>query len=155
MAAGDTATIGQLPLANTPAGANDYFEIEQGGKSKRFPYSAIGGGTWLTPTLENFWVDYGVAGYSAAQYQKAGERVRMRGAVKDGTEPPAGDSVLLTTLPAGYRPPYNKSFLADCRTPAGDVFVASLEVKTDGRVVLYSAANGYLALDQIEFEVTS
>lgn len=146
-------TIGSLPLANTPLGPNDQLEIEQNGQGRRVSYSEIGGGSWLAPVLENGWVDYGVSGYADAAYQRAGQRVRMRGAVKDGSVPAPGDGVVITILPAGYRPPFNKSFLMDCRTTNGDVILASSEVKTDGRLVLYSGANGYLALDQIEFEV--
>lgn len=152
MADTPTATIGQLPLANTPLGANDFFEVEQDGQSRRAPYSAFGGSTWLGPNLDNGWVNYGVTGYAVAAFAKAGERIRLRGAVKDGLLPAPGGSVVLTTLPAGYRPPFNKSFLCDSRTPAGDLIVASLEVKTDGRVVIYSGGNGYLSLDQIEYE---
>jgi hypothetical protein len=62
------------------------------------PNNGVIDGTWIAPTLTNSWVDYG-APWTTAGYRRDGNRVTLKGLIKNGT---VGSSVF--TLPVGYRP---------------------------------------------------
>ncbi|MGB8507691.1 MAG: hypothetical protein WCD76_04745 [Pyrinomonadaceae bacterium] len=88
------------------------------------------------PTMQNGWVNYG-AGYQVAQYRKIGDRVEVRGFIKDGTL-----STVISNLPAGYWPPASLQFPA-C-TSSG---IAAIDVSgADGAIRIYGGATGYVGL---------
>lgn len=83
------------------------------------------------------WSDYG-AGYPPGQYalDKAG-LLHLGGLVKNGTAVTyPTTNTLIATLPAGYRPLYNMNLSAIYYDSSHNSGVTSLDVYTDGRVVM-------------------
>src|SRR5689334_2044880 len=80
-------------------------------------------------TFENSWTNYG-SGFEEASFAKEGQRVYIRGAVKNAT---AGSTTVIFTLPAGYRPAKTRGFTRRANTgqagitidSAGAVFLAA------------------------------
>lgn len=104
--------------------------------------------TWTAPTLTNSWVNYG-GSESTAGYRKIGDRVELRGLIKDGTLAAAA-----FTLPTGFRPPNNVHFPAHCR--GGGVYKHGyVYITTAGAVVPYMDGNQEFSLDNISFSVTA
>jgi hypothetical protein len=88
------------------------------------------------PTMQNGWVNY-ASGYQVAQYRKIGDRVEVRGFIKDGSL-----GTVISNLPAGYWPPASLQFPA-C-TSSG---IAAIDVSgADGAIRIYGGANGYVGL---------
>jgi hypothetical protein len=99
---------------------------------------------WLTPTLENGWVDYG-GSQAEATYRKGGGEVLLRGTVKSGTM-----AQPIFTLPAGYRPAATIGFGVVSSAGAGDAF-GSVLVNAAGQVVPVAGGNTWLYLDEVRF----
>ena len=60
---------------------------------------------WITPTLENSWVNYDTALYQPARYRRVGSIVYITGLVRSGT-----NQTNIFTLPVGFRPLRNLHF---------------------------------------------
>lgn len=100
---------------------------------------------WTAPTFLNSWVNYGAGGWSTAAYRKVGNRVYLRGLVKDGT---LGAAVF--TLPSGYRPTAGLHFGVIC---SDTTVPGKAQVLADGSVVASTGANSHFSLDEISFFV--
>lgn len=104
---------------------------------------------WITPTLENSWINYSptIGGdWEQAGYRKIGDIVYVRGLVRGGTLPST-----VFTLPTGYRPPKPVLFATDA-----DSAHARIDANPDGRVYVQAAAgNGYLSLSPMFFSTTT
>lgn len=99
-------------------------------------------GTWTAlPTLQNGWVNYGNGtDYPLAQYTKASDKVvTLRGVIKSGT---TGHDILLTTLPAGYRPPERQLFVV----VANDAY-GRIDIDSDGKVYLEQVSSTWTSLN--------
>lgn len=106
-------------------------EIEQGG--------------WITPTMQNSWVNYdGGTTYNTCAYRKDEMGyVHLKGLIKNGTVNPAA-----FTLPSGYIPILRCIFATSSNNLYGQV-----RVQTDGQGVPYSpSVNNWVSLDGISFK---
>lgn len=74
---------------------------------------------WIAPTFTNSWVNYG-SGEQIAQYRKAGDKVEIRGSIKNGT-----NGTPAFTLPVGFRPAAIRRFAVDSNGGYGRVIVGS------------------------------
>lgn len=104
--------------------------------------------TWTAPTLLNSWVNYDSPTQQIAGYQKIGDRVYLRGLVKNGT---VAEGTPIFTLPAGFRPP---SFTVRIAIPANGAF-AWLAITVDGYVSLGGGSNAWVDLTGASFSVTA
>jgi hypothetical protein len=75
--------------------------------------------SWIFPTLENSWVNYG-GGWRAARYTKLGNRVYIEGLVKDGTF-----NLAVLTLLSAYRPSEGLLFATITGNLVGRINIAS------------------------------
>ena len=138
--------LSQLPAAGALVG-DEIVPVVQGGQTRRATAAALADlrkGTWLVPTLNAPWTNYGDA-FSNAAYRKDGNRVQLRGLVKAG----AGGSVVCN-LPAGFRPPAQQIFVAVSDAPAP----ARIDVRSNGDVAVAQPTTGtlgWLSLDAISF----
>lgn len=97
--------------------------------------------TWVAPTYQNSWVNFG-GGYENGAYAiDALGFVILRGVVKNGTVPAA-----MFTLPAGFRPAGDKVF----PSIASDEETV-LEVLSNGEVIIDYGPNTYVILEGIRF----
>ena len=105
--------------------------------------SSLGG--WTAPTLLASWVDLDATHPSGYEIRIDGT-VRIRGTITGGT---ILAGTVLFTLPLGLRPLTDHRFAVAC---SGGY--AALEILTNGNVViLVCPANGYLALDGMDFPI--
>ena len=96
---------------------------------------------WITPVLENGWVNFG-SGYAEAKYMKDNLGfVHLRGMVKSGT-----NYVNIFTLPIGFRPSAILNFLVPSNAVA-----QFLRVYPNGTIVPVSATNEWIDLSGISF----
>lgn len=101
---------------------------------------------WQAPTLGSSWVNF-AGGYQNAAYRKIGNRVFIRGMVKNGT---ITDGTVLFTLPIGYRPLGHELFTG--YQSAGTAY--RLNVNSTGAVAIYGVtANAWISLSNISFMV--
>lgn len=109
---------------------------------------AISGEGWTAPTLGTAWVNYG--GAAPNQHQDAGYRkllngtVEIRGMVKSGTVS------TIFTLPVGFRPLKNETFIQLSNTGS-----ARVEIFANGNVVvtyLTGGSNAFVSLAGIRFD---
>lgn len=91
---------------------------------------------WVAPTLLNSWVNYATSS-QAAEYRKVGDRVEVRGFIKDGAVPAAA-----FTLPAGFRPPNELTFATAATATYGQITVT-----TSGSVSVVVGTNTYVAIN--------
>lgn len=103
---------------------------------------------WKTPVSRNAWVDAGGSN-QIHTYSRRGDRVKIRGVVKDGV---IGTSCM--TLPAatatdrGYRPKASRQFVSVANSA-----LAAFVVNTDGTVVLYAGSTTWFSVE-CEFDIT-
>lgn len=97
---------------------------------------------WVTPTLLNGWVNYG-SGFTTAGYRKVGNKVMLKGLLKDGTM-----TLSMFVLPTGYRPTQTSIYAVN----SGGVF-GSIYIQTDGNVYAVVGSNAFISLDGIEFYI--
>lgn len=101
-----------------------------------------GGGSWITPTMLNGWVNYDTSWASAGYYKDSLGIVHLRGLVKNGT---AGSTIF--TVPAGYRiaqPSHGAT--------ASNGGYAEYNIFTDGRVQHRGTNTGWFSLDHITWK---
>ena len=106
---------------------------------------------WTDPeSFSNGWghFDTGQTTYPHASYMKASDgTVLLRGVIQGGT---SGASVVVFTLPEGFRPAYRAAFCCSCGS-LGAQF-ARIDVNPDGSVIAVSVpATGFLSLDNVRF----
>lgn len=101
--------------------------------------------TWVEVTsFENSWVNYGSTNQTAGYTKDAFGFVHIKGCVKDGSSIPT----IIFTLPAGYRPSANESFVVET---TGGAF-GSCFVQTNGTVIASSGGGtSYFWLSGITF----
>ena len=100
--------------------------------------------TWLAPTYENSWVNYGSTFQDGGYYKDLFNRVHLRGLVKDGTV-----ANTIFTLPEGYRPPATGIFIVISNSAIGRVDITSAGA-VDGTTV----DNNWVSLEGISFTAT-
>lgn len=97
------------------------------------------------PAFENSWVNFDAPTQQTATFRRIGDRVYVRGLVKNGT------NNTMFTLPVGYRPLSNQSvrFVVVANGGYGQV-----EVNAAGNIVFQAGSNGYVDLSPVQFSVT-
>lgn len=105
--------------------------------------------SWQTFTFSNSWTDNTFARYR----MMPDGTVQFRGIITKATNPTNGE-IVITGLPAAYRPSQRANFLCPCssRTYNG---AQKIEVETDGTVKIWdmAAASGDVCLDPIRYAV--
>lgn len=101
------------------------------------------GETWIGLTFNTGWGNFG-GGWQNGQYKKFGDLVYLRGVVSRTS----GVATLITTLPAGYRPPATLLYAVDASGALGRI-----DITTGGDVVLATGAVTYAQLNGIVFSV--
>ena len=96
---------------------------------------------WTAVTFQNSWVNYG-SPYGNVMYRKVGDRVFLRGVMKNGTVGAAA-----FTLPVGFRPPAQVQHQA-----AGTV--EYVDIATDGVVAPFTGTNAAVVLDGCQFSIS-
>lgn len=118
-------------------GTNGYMGLS----SLYYPASFAG---WTNLTLQNGWIAYG-SGFATPQYTKGADNiVRLKGLIKSGT---TTDGVVVTNLPAGFRPK-DRTLLGSICNPNA---YCRIDVLPNGNIELYLSNNGWTSLDSITF----
>lgn len=101
--------------------------------------------TWTEVTaFENSWVNYGSTNQTAGYVKDAFGFVHIKGCVKNGS----GIPTVIFTLPAGYRPTSNESFVVETTGSA----LGACFVQTNGTVIAsYGGGTSYFWLSGITF----
>lgn len=100
---------------------------------------------WHPLTLQNSWVPQSVVGVNTQpEYIKRGDRVYVRGMIKNGV---VTAETIVTTLPLGYRPKIQHHF----GTSSNNAF-GSVGVRADGAIVFKAGSNAWFSLDGISFQ---
>lgn len=102
---------------------------------------------WTDVSFSNSWVNYGSG--QDVQYRLNGDKVELRGRMKDGT---LGATAF--TLPADFRPPEDESFI---QTASGGG-IARVTIGSGGTVTVvnaYSVTNAFVSLANISFSITA
>lgn len=94
--------------------------------------------TWIEPTLQNGWVNYGIGWAIAGYYKDKQGMVHVKGMLKSGT---VGSSYAVFTLPVGYRPAEGLIFTAQNQTSGA----RRLDMNDNGTVVPHTANNDWVA----------
>ncbi|MCY1358760.1 hypothetical protein D9M69_453020 [compost metagenome] len=117
-------------------GTNGYLSIQS-------MYYSTGSGTWLNLGLQNSWIAYG--GFSSPQYTKGSDNiVRLKGLIKGGS---TTNGVVVTNLPAGYRPKERVLLAALCNPQV----YCRIDVLPNGNVELYLSNSSWTSLDNVIF----
>ena len=105
--------------------------------------------SWVAPTFQNSWVNYGDVWETAGYRKDALGYVHLKGLVKSGT---IGTSTAIFTLPAGYRPKTGKALLFVCMSnnAAGRINVRN-NTGDEGKVCCETGNNAWVSLDGITF----
>ncbi len=114
--------------------------------------SLVGAEPWIAPSLSNNWANYGAPFGDAGYFIDPEGIVHLKGLVKCATGTPV--ATVLFTLPVGYRPAYEATYLQGSSWAATGEAATRLNVKTNGDVqataVVGSATPGlctFLSLD--------
>ncbi|RRJ62710.1 hypothetical protein EHV15_06960 [Paenibacillus oralis] len=100
---------------------------------------------WIAPTLLSAWVNYDTGYFSQAGYYKEGDRVWLKGLVKDGIL-----NAPIFKLPSGHRP---KGILLFSVVGGNNDF-ARVDIDFNGNVfVSYASSLAYISLNGISFRV--
>jgi hypothetical protein len=94
-------------------------------------------GSWIAPTLENGWVNFGGEWTPAGYIKDALGFVHIQGTIKSGT---SGKAAFV--LPAGYRP---GGLMAAPRDDAGPT-LGAVEISPAGQVVVFSSSTSLCSL---------
>lgn len=139
-------------FVDNPTDSFTFGETSGDGTFKpKFRLPALDGGieAWMSPTLQNSWVDF-AGGFDGAGYRKNFSGiVWLRGLIKNGTASTTPPTNVLFTLPVGYRPPNSKLFLSFSN---GTPIVIGVNA-TNGNVVVDSGpvSSTYISLENISF----
>lgn len=119
-----------------------------------FNTSAVAVEWTALPTYQNSWADK--AGYQAGQYRVTSLGVvKLRGVIDSGTKT-AG--TLITTLPAGARPPAKTVLVVNPIVDATSNNAGSIVIDTDGTVKVGGTtltASSYISLAGLEFDTNT
>ena len=100
---------------------------------------------WFNLTLQNGWVSYG-SGYPTPQCRKSGNKVTLRGVMKNGTRT---NGTLIFTLPDGFRPTAPLNFSNESSSNHAYIIIS-----TDGQVKVYNLSDSTrCGFDGIEFYI--
>lgn len=100
--------------------------------------------SWVVPTLQNSWVEYGSIFHGPAYMKDHLGFVHLRGLLKDGTS----SSAIMFTLPTGYRPTERIIFSTTSSTGQ-----ARMDITSDGEVQPGSGASvSYTSISGIYFK---
>jgi type II secretory pathway pseudopilin PulG len=106
-------------------------------------YPNAAGASWTTMTLQNGWVVHG-ASNASPQYTKASDGVvTLKGLIKSGT---TTNGVVLTNLPAGYRPSATITLASIC-----DDLPCRIDIQADGDVLGRSVSASWTSLSGLNF----
>lgn len=133
--AAETATGTDTTRAVHPAGLKPLLDAKAG---------VVADSGWISVTFQNGWADFG-PGYSTGQYRKIGNRVSLKGMVKNGT---MGSPIF--TLPSAYRPA--NSELVQFPVASNDAF-GIVYINGSGGVISNVGSNVWVALTGITFLV--
>ena len=97
--------------------------------------------SWQSITLENGWENYG-AEYQSAQYKKVGNKVFLRGLIRNGS-----NGTTAFTLPSEYRPLASLKLTTNTDNAGG---TAVITITSSGTVTINYYTN-WVALEQISF----
>jgi hypothetical protein len=101
--------------------------------------------SWINLTLQNSWLNYG-ASYGKARYRTNNNgEVEIKGSIKSGT---TTVGTTIATLPSGYRPPSDMTFVVVSSTGASDV-LSRVTIRTNGIIEYQSGSNVMFSLDSI------
>ena len=100
--------------------------------------------SWIAPTFENSWVNFGGAYNTAAYYKDPFGIVHLKGLIASGTLQAAA-----FTLPAGYRPSGTEVLTATSNESYGQV-----RINSSGQVIPFAGSNAYYSLDGLTFRAT-
>lgn len=111
------------------------------------------GPTWIAPTFQNGWVNYG-GEYELAGYCMDAEGfVHLRGLVKSGT---VGSATPIFTLPSPYIPAYSAIFPVVSADAFAELRVEGSGDANPGAVQVYSGgSNTWVSLSGISFGATA
>ncbi len=103
------------------------------------------------PAFQNTWVNFGGANSTAAFRADSNGYVHLKGTVKHGSTATTGYTVVFT-LPAGYRPLENSTFIVKSGVAATSVGFTYCQVSSTGQISIYTtAANQDNTLDGVTF----
>lgn len=102
---------------------------------------------WISPALQNGWVDYGSGFSEAAYFRDSLGVVHLRGLVKSGTV--GWSTGVIFTLPTGYRPSRNQVFA----TLSNDA-LGRCTINSTGQVIAEVGSAVWFALDGITFRTS-
>lgn len=97
--------------------------------------------SWITPTLQNSWVDYWVTYAPAWYFKDSMWIVHIRWLVKNGTI-----WTCVFTLPAWYRPTYRMLY-----SHISNSAISRVDIETNWCIIAYSWSNVWYWLDWITF----
>lgn len=101
--------------------------------------------TWIAPTLQNGWVNYGGSWKTAGYTKSSDGMVTLTGLIKSGT---TSNGTVIATLPSGYRP----SEIIICDANTNPNAFARVDINPSGTIVANgSVTNPYLSLAGCEF----
>jgi hypothetical protein len=89
---------------------------------------------WQDLTLSNSWAAYDAGGWADPQYRKVGNRIELRGLMKNGT---TTSGTIAGSLPAGYRPSGHEMFLQ----PHASGYLR-MDVEADGDIIVRTLSGG-------------
>jgi prepilin-type N-terminal cleavage/methylation domain-containing protein len=107
-------------------------------------YPNAAGASWSAMSLDNGWIPHGVGSNASPEYTKASDGiVTLKGLIKSGS---TSAGVILTTLPAGYRPGATTTFASIC-----DEVDCRIDVEANGNVRGRGVSAGWTSLSGINF----
>lgn len=120
------------------AGSNSYWSLQAS-------FHTVAGTTWIAPTLQNSWINYGGSWAEAGYIKSPDGIVALQGLIKSGT---VTSGTTIATLPSGYRPA--ETIICDVTTNPNAY--ARIDVLPSGAIITREAVtNGYLSLAGCEF----
>lgn len=101
---------------------------------------------WISPTLQNSWVDYG-SPYTSGQYRKIGKIVYLKGLLKNGTVGSDDNTNVIFQLPSNYRPQADMLISLASNGAFGNIKITA----SDGKIHAQVGSNTSFSLDGISF----
>lgn len=130
-------------VANTPAGNIAATNVQAAINELDTEKAAIAQEAWITPSLQNSWVNYGGTWETCQYFKDNFGIVHIKGMVKSGT---VGAAIF--TLPVGYRPSAEQLFPS-----IKDDLFGITSIAADGIVKTRLGSNGFFCLNGITFKV--
>ncbi|HRN90082.1 MAG TPA: prepilin-type N-terminal cleavage/methylation domain-containing protein [Candidatus Saccharibacteria bacterium] len=100
--------------------------------------------SWSSMSLQNGWVIHGTPANTAPEYTKTSDGVvTLKGLIKNGS---TSNGVVITNLPAGYRPADVLTFISACNDSA-----CRIDIEPDGDVIGRGVSSAWTSLSGINF----